>query len=98
MLSVGDGEHDIGRIGRAQRRRQHDRGALGGQTLELVHGADREQRADLDRGVGEADAAEPVAVALDDRHQALDALGDVGDVGPPTLAVDAEPDRHGLRS
>ena len=98
VLAVGDGEHDVGRVGRSQRRREHHRRALGRQTLQLVDGADREQRADLDGGVGEPDAAEPVAVALDHRHQALDALGDVGDVGPPTLAVDAEPDRHGQRS
>ena len=96
MCGAADGEHRVGRFGRGERRGEHDGGRRRpARPAELVHGADGDdRRLSLTAASRQRLATEAVPVALDDGHQAVDGVGDVGDVVPPPGTVDGQSDRH----
>ncbi len=99
-----DGENGIRARWHLERRRQHERAHAGRDPGELVDRADAHgwhaihRRSDRGGDRVQHLAAEPVAVALDHRQQAVDLAGHPVDVIEPGLAADGEAQRHVRRT
>lgn len=91
-----DREDRFGARRRSERRRENDGGQLVGEAIEFVDGADCHGVAEFGGDARQPVPTESVAVSLDDGYEAIDGIGDTGDLRPPDRCSNRQPYRHVL--